>query len=87
MRKERMLLFLGIFIAILPYLGFPYSWKDILFTICGFVVMVFSYILFLEQKAKENREDNKKSFDNFKENGHNFEQQETKTNPNTINTI
>lgn len=88
MRKERILLILGIFMMILPYLGFPYSWKNVLFTMSGFAIVVFSYILFLEHKARENKEDNKKTFDNFKENGNvNFEQKETRTNTNTINTI
>jgi hypothetical protein len=70
MRKARIFLILGIWIAVLPYLGFPYSWKDILSTLTGLVIMFFSYNLFKEYKAKENKP---KSFDNFSENS-DFEQ-------------
>ncbi|MFA5841159.1 MAG: hypothetical protein WC847_02725 [Candidatus Paceibacterota bacterium] len=65
MRKARILLILGICMAVLPYLGFPYSWKDTLFTILGFVLMFFSYLLFTDYKKQEVE---KKPFDNFREN-------------------
>lgn len=70
MRKSRMLLILGVCMAVLPYLGFPYSWKDILFTICGFIVIFFSYLLYTDYKKSEKKE---KVFDNFRENK-NFEE-------------
>lgn len=72
MRKAYILLILGIFIAILPYLGFPYSWKDILFTISGFILIFFSYLLFTDYKKQEV---GKKPFDNFRENT-NFNEKE-----------
>lgn len=53
MRKERILLFLGIFISILPYLGFPYSWKNYIFTITGVVIIYLSYELYREYKTKQ----------------------------------
>ncbi len=65
MRRERILLILGIWVAILPYLGFPYFWKNILFTLSGIVLIYHSYALHKIRKAKEKR---KKSFDNFSEN-------------------
>lgn len=65
MRKARILLILGIWVAILPYLGIPYSWKDVLFTITGLGLIYFSYILYKNNKIKENQ---KKVFDNFREN-------------------
>ncbi len=65
MRKARLLLFLGIWVAVLPYLGFTYAWKNILFTISGLVLIFFSYMLYRGYKSKEQ----KKSFDNFSENG------------------
>jgi hypothetical protein len=65
MRKARILLFLGLWVTIIPYTGFPYSWKDILTTLSGLVLVYFSYTLYSEYKAKEKK---KKSFDNFKEN-------------------
>ena len=65
MSKARILLILGIWVAVLPYLGFPYSWKDILFTISGLGLIYFSYTLYKESKIKETREE---TFDNFSEN-------------------
>lgn len=65
MRKARILLVLGTWVAILPYLGIPYSWKNILSTITGIGLMYFSYVLYKNHKIKENQ---KKVFDNFREN-------------------
>ena len=65
MRKIRILLLLGTWIAVLPYLGFPYSWKDTLTLLTGLVLIGFSYILYRDYKSKEAQE---KTFDNFKEN-------------------
>jgi len=64
MFKARILLVLGTWIMILPYLGLPYSWKDTLSTITGLVLIYFSYTLFRDHKAREG----KKTFDNFREN-------------------
>ena len=61
MRKARILLILGTWVAVLPYLGLPYSWKNILFTITGLGLIYFSYVLFRNSKKKKN-------FDNFREN-------------------
>ena len=63
MRKARILLFLGVWVAILPYLGFPYSWKDVLTTFSGLGFIGFSYLLYLEHK-----ETNTETFENFSEN-------------------
>ncbi len=62
MSKARILLILGTWIAILPFLGFPYSWKDILFSLSGLGVIYVSYSLYKEKKKKV------KNFDNFSEN-------------------
>ena len=67
MKKARILLALGIWVAILPYLGFPPSWKTILFTITGFGIMALSYIFYKEYK-NNNKTPEKKVFDNFLEN-------------------
>lgn len=66
MRKVRILLILGIWVTILPYLGFPYSLKNILFTITGMGLIYLSYVLYQQFKIKETQE---KTFDNFSENG------------------
>lgn len=66
MRKARILLILGIWIVVLPYLGFPYSWKGILTTFSGLGLIYFSYMFYQESKIKEIKEE--KTFDNFSEN-------------------
>lgn len=66
MRKAYTLLILGIWVAVLPYLGFPYSWKDILMTLSGLGLIYVSYTLYKESKVKENKEE--KFFDSFSEN-------------------
>jgi len=65
MKRARILLFLGIWVAVLPYLGFPSSWKSILFTISGLGLIYFSYIFYKESKADEKQA---KTFENFSEN-------------------
>ncbi|MFA5778463.1 MAG: hypothetical protein WC870_03205 [Candidatus Paceibacterota bacterium] len=65
MSKARMLLILGVWVAILPFLGFPSSWKDLLFVLSGIILIYFSYTLYKDSKIKE---DGKKTFDNFREN-------------------
>lgn len=72
MRKARILLILGIWVTILPYLGFPYSWKDVLFTLSGIVLVFLSYLLYRDYKEGNQ----KKTFDNFSENS-NFSENES----------
>jgi len=66
MLKVRILLIIGAWVTVLPYLGFPYSWKDILFTLSGIGIVYISYVLYKELKLKEVKEE--KTFDNFREN-------------------
>ncbi|MFA6353843.1 MAG: hypothetical protein WCW93_02840 [Candidatus Paceibacterota bacterium] len=66
MKRARIFLILGIWIAILPYLGFPYSWKSVLTTLSGLGLIGMSYMLYRELKTKEIKEE--KTFDNFSEN-------------------
>ena len=66
MKKAWTLLILGVWVAILPYLGFPYSWKDILITLSGLGLIYVSFMLYKESKIKEIKEE--KTFDNFSEN-------------------
>ena len=68
MKKARVLLILGIWIAVLPYLGFPSFWKHILFSISGLILIYFSYMMYSGSKVKKST---KKTFENFSEN-HNF---------------
>ena len=66
MRKAYILLVLGIWVTILPYLGFPYSWKDILMNLTGLLLIYLSFRLYKESKMREVKEE--KTFDNFSEN-------------------
>jgi hypothetical protein len=66
MKKERILLLLATWVAVLPYLGFPYEWKNILFTLTGFGLAYLSYLLYRETKALQTKEKN--VFENFSEN-------------------
>lgn len=65
MNKARIMLGVGIWVAILPYLGFPYFLKSLLFVITGLGLIYFSFILYREWKNSEKEE---KVFENFSEN-------------------
>lgn len=62
MRKIRMLLITGVWVAVLPYLGFPQFYKSILFSLTGLIIIYFSYAWYRENLKEE------KKFDNFSEN-------------------
>lgn len=66
MRKAYTLLIMGVWVAVLPYLGFPRSWKDLLMTLSGLGIIYISYVFFKESKMNEVKEE--KTFDNFSEN-------------------
>ncbi|MFA5095177.1 MAG: hypothetical protein WC447_00735 [Candidatus Paceibacterota bacterium] len=65
MTKVKIIFGLGVWVAVLPYLGFPYSFKNILFSISGLAIICFGYMLYRDFKAGETEE---KTFDNFSEN-------------------
>lgn len=67
MKTARTLLILGIWIAILPYLGFPYSWKKILLTLSGLGVAYIAYILYKKEKI-DTKNIGSMKFDNFSQN-------------------
>lgn len=63
MRKERTLLIIGIWVIILPYLGFYESWRKILFMITGISIIYLAYLFYAEGKARIAKDDNRiKSF-------------------------
>lgn len=64
MNKAKRFLTLGVWIAILPFLGFPITIKNILFVLTGFFVMYISYGMYLENKKNVVE----KKADNFSEN-------------------
>ena len=65
MQKARTFLILGVWTAILPYLGFPSSWKSVLFTLTGLSLIYLSYAMYQDHKKEHVPHD---SFDNFREN-------------------
>ena len=52
MRKERTLLIVGIWVAILPFLGFPNTWRSVLFVITGIMLVYLAYLFRLEAKVR-----------------------------------
>lgn len=68
MNKSKIVLGIGIWTAILPYLGFPFFIKNLLFSLTGLLLMYFAYILYKESRSF-NQE---KKSDVFSENGHSF---------------
>jgi hypothetical protein len=65
MSKVRILLFLGVWVTFLSYLGFPSSWKNILFSVSGLIIIYISYLLYNELKVST---ETQPIFDNFLEN-------------------
>ena len=64
MSKSKRFLTIGVWVAILPFLGFPFTIKNILFVITGFLIIYMSYGLYLESKIDKKEE----TADNFSEN-------------------
>ncbi|PIP68993.1 hypothetical protein CO033_02775 [Candidatus Nomurabacteria bacterium CG_4_9_14_0_2_um_filter_32_10] len=65
MSKVKIIFALSIWVIILPFLGFPDSLQDVLFSTTGLVLVYFSYVLYKNLKVGETE---KKNFDNFSEN-------------------
>jgi hypothetical protein len=59
MRKEKTLFIIGIWIVILPFLGFPDTWRKILFIITGFMLIYLAYIYYEEVKDRIAKNDNR----------------------------
>jgi len=58
MRKERTLLILGIWVAVLPYLGFPNNWRKVLFLLTGLALVFLAYLFYKQAKARQVINDN-----------------------------
>ena len=52
MRKEKTLLIIGLWIMILPFLGFTSSWRRGLFLITGLATIYLAYLFYLEYKVR-----------------------------------
>lgn len=63
MRKEKTLLIIGLWVLILPFLGFSILWKKILFAVTGIAILYLGYLFYLEAKNRLSKEmDHSKTF-------------------------
>lgn len=52
MRKERTLFVIGVWVAVLPFLGFPNSWREVLFLITGLILICLAYLFYNQAKRR-----------------------------------
>ena len=64
MSKSKQFLTIGIWVAILPFLGFPINIKNILFVLTGYLLIYMIYCMYLESKKNVKE----KKANNFSEN-------------------
>jgi hypothetical protein len=50
MSKRQIVILLGVWIIVLPFLGFPESWRTILFMITGLYLIIVAYRLQAESR-------------------------------------
>ena len=77
MSKAKIFLGIGIWVTVLPYLGFPMTLKNILFSLTGLFVIYLSYNMYQDSKTKTEKP---KTFENFSENNNQAEQTEIENN-------
>lgn len=58
MSKQKAIFFLGIWVAVLPFLGFPGSWKRVLALISGAGITYLAYLLNKEKVMQNHQPDN-----------------------------
>ena len=51
MTKQRLLFFIGIWVAVLPFLGFPAGIRKIFFLMTGLGIILLSYFMYIQLKA------------------------------------
>ena len=56
MLKQRAIFFIGLWIILLPYLGFTRGVKNFLFLATGISLIVLSYFMYVQIRAIEERE-------------------------------
>ena len=52
MRKEKTLLIIGLWVAVLSFLGFTNGMRKILFLLTGLAIMYMAYLFYLEVKVR-----------------------------------
>lgn len=69
MSKQNTIIIFGILVAIMPYLGFPLSWRKGFFLCSGIIITILGYSVGKEIKKLKIEQDNFSSFkDNLNEN-------------------
>lgn len=58
MRKEKTLLIIGLWVLILPFLGFSITFKKVLFAITGLAIIYLGYLFYLETKNRLSKQSN-----------------------------
>lgn len=51
MSKQRIIIILGVLVAVMPYLGFPLSWRKGFFLVAGIAIAITAYRMGRELKA------------------------------------
>jgi len=72
MRKEKTLFIIGLWVIVLPFLGFPGLWKTIIFILTGLILIYLGYLFYMEAKnrlAKIEENQTKLFIDNIGEDG------------------
>ncbi|MEK7581915.1 MAG: hypothetical protein AAB488_01130 [Patescibacteria group bacterium] len=59
MSKRKTILWLGLLVAILPFLGFPSAWKPVIYFISGLLIAVNSYQLSKHKMMRSRRAERK----------------------------
>ena len=55
MINKKSTFFLGVFIFLIPFTGFPSSWKSSITIICGIILIILSVKISLPKKHSKNR--------------------------------
>lgn len=77
MSKQRIIFILGVWVAILPFLGFPSSLKQVLFILSGLSLIGLSYFFPAGKKMDLSRKKEGDSSEIFVDNGHEHQNRET----------
>ena len=51
MIRQRLIFFIGLWVALLPFLGFPKNFRTVLFVLTGLGLIAISYFMYIQIKA------------------------------------
>jgi hypothetical protein len=57
MRKEKTLCILGMWVAVLSFLGFPNAWRQAFFVLTGLALIYLGYLFYLETRTRRLKSD------------------------------